>query len=537
MGCSPSKSNETEQKRIPSDTSDKSVVDGKTLSSFDTRSRYSHRPLEDDFILETENILGEGFNGPVLKAHSRVCGKESAVKVLPKKGLLKHQLFNLHEEVNNYLKLDHPHIARLLHVYEDADRVCLVMELCSGRELFDKLMEKQQFSESEAKRAGYQMLLAVAYLHKHNVVHCDLKLENFLYESTSVNANLKLIDFGFSKTWVKKHQSAMSMGQGTLCYTAPEVLAGCFTEKCDIWSLGVVLFLMLGGHAPFPMDNEKEAHDKIALGEYDFKPEKWQLVSEVAKAFIGQCFCVNPDERMSADECLGHTWMKDRSQSDHSIMSVTPLLHSLRLYSESTEMKRAALTMVAHHLNSPELAGMKSMFLNFDTDHTGTITRDNFRRALTKDSTLALSEQELWKIFDSLDVAHDGEIHYSEFIAAMLHSRLKISDEVARETFELFDVSRTGLITCKDLERVFGADGFEEVDFATLISQCNGGDIERGITFEQFDELLRGSDASRPNLQSVPKELAGIFARTSVRQATKTSEKTSDTKEPIISVV
>merc|ERR1719281_1477356 len=110
------------------------------------------------------------------------------------------------------------------------------MELCAGRELFDRLSCKKQFSEEEARRAAYQMLLAVAYLHKHNIVHCDLKLENFLYESTDPDANLKLIDFGFSKKW-GQHEAAMTVSQGTLCYTAPEVLAGCYTEKCDIWSL------------------------------------------------------------------------------------------------------------------------------------------------------------------------------------------------------------------------------------------------------------------------------------------------------------
>merc|ERR1712130_350933 len=116
--------------------------------------------------------------------------------------------------------------------------------------------------------------------------------------------------------------------------------------------------------------------------------------------------------------------------------------------------------MVAHHFNSPALTRIKKLFLTIDTDKTGTITRENFRNALSKDSKTTLDENELWEIFDRIDVANDGEIRYTEFIAAMLCSTCEISKESVEESFKLFDVSRTGRITCSDMERVLGADGF-----------------------------------------------------------------------------
>jgi calcium-dependent protein kinase len=434
----------------------------------------------------------------VVKTKSLSSEQEGALKVLWKKGLSRDQQSTLREEVNNYLKIDHPHIARLLHVYEDDSRVCLVMELCRGRELYDRLKENKQFSELQTKRTVYQMLLAVAYLHNHNVVHCDLKLDNFLFETEAVNANLKLIDFGFSKNW-QKHDPAMTISQGTVCYAAPEVLAGSYTAKCDIWSLGVVSFMLLGGYPPFPMHDDRGARLRIAKGIFEFKQDKFTHVSEIAKQFIRECLVVNPDERMSADECLDHNWLCriERGHSDSccsglTSLSPTTLLTNCRQYNESSSMKRAALTMVAHHLNSPALARIKKLFLTMDTDKTGTITRDNFRNALSRGATATLCEDELHEIFDRIDVAHDGEITYTEFVAAMLCSKCDISGEVVLECFKLFDVSRTGRITCSDLERVLGADGYEEMDFKTLISQCTGGDVESGISLEQFDELLRG---------------------------------------------
>jgi len=476
----------------------KSIVEENSLCNFDIRSRYSHRPVEQDFIVENTQILGQGLSGVVTKARNRITNQECAVKVLSKKGLPKHRLDNLRDEVNNYLKIDHPHIARLLHVYEDDDRVCLVMELCSGKELFDRLIAKKQFSEREAQQAVYQMLLAITYLHKHNVVHCDLKLENFLYENDKSGANLKLIDFGFSKTW--GHTGQMTHRQGTPSYTAPEVFAGNYTSMCDLWSLGVVVFLLLSGQPPFPMGDDYEAQKKIMKGEFKFNQERWKHISEQGMDFVKSLLVVDPDERMSADQCLDHPWLahmdlERRSESSvpGSVTSGADLLGYLRTYSASCQMKRAAFTMMAHHLSSPALEDLKGMFLYLDTDRSGTITRENFRDALNDRNDSNLSEEEMWSLFDCVDVAGDGEIHYSEFIAAMLQSRVEIiSDDLVRETFDLFDVSRTGYITCGDLAHVLGSNGFDQVDFNTLIAQCNGCNAKKGISYEQFEELLRG---------------------------------------------
>jgi calcium-dependent protein kinase len=388
------------------------------------------------------------------------------------------------------------------------------MELCSGRELYDRLLEKKRFCEQEAKQAVYQMLLAIAYLHKHHMVHCDLKLENFMYESCDENANLKLIDFGYCKASLENVN--LTEQQGTVFYTAPEVFVGRYNEKCDIWSLGVVLFMMLSGYPPFPMKDEYEATRRISIGDYKFHEVIWSDISEQAKEFVKCLLTVDVDERLSADQCLKHSWLDDcetprRSSlsstlsdtercSEHSSLgschSRTELLQDLKRYTESPEMKRAAFTMIAHHLNSGVLGEIKDLFLAIDSDHTGTISRQNFRDAFRRQTSDHgdQKDQELAQIFDCIDVAHDGELHYSELIAAMLESKIGISSESVRECFDLFDVSRSGTITYQDLQSVLGAKGFNEAPIKTLVSQGKQGDdaYKRGITFVEFDELLRG---------------------------------------------
>merc|ERR550514_222916 len=150
------------------------------------------------------------------------------------------------------------------------------MEAMAGGELFDRITKLKKFKESEAADAMWQMLLAVNYLHRHGIVHRDIKLENFLYdgaEGSSESMHLKLIDFGFSKMCHLAEN--MSAKCGTLAYVSPEVLRGCYTNQCDMWSLGVISFITLSGYMPFSGAEEKMSRT-IAHGEYIWKPDCWK---------------------------------------------------------------------------------------------------------------------------------------------------------------------------------------------------------------------------------------------------------------------
>jgi calcium-dependent protein kinase len=229
-------------------------------------NRVHYQYIEAEYDIDSDKILGSGYSGPVRIGKNRRNGKLYAIKSFNKNSLQGKRVEFLKNEIEIYLMLDHPNIARLRDVYEDSSFVYIVMELCSGKELYYRLVQRKVFTERDAADTTYQMLLAVQYLHANKVVHRDLKLENFLYENESAEAKLKLIDFGFSKIWVDP-TSRMHQMCGSVAYVAPEVLNGSYTDKCDLWSLGVIVFMLLSGQPPF-FGNEDRMLAKIEKGQY-----------------------------------------------------------------------------------------------------------------------------------------------------------------------------------------------------------------------------------------------------------------------------
>lgn len=284
------------------------MVTRSTLRSGDNRNRYIRGIVNQDFDVDSDRVLGKGCSGAVVAARCRRTGREVAVKTYAKNEISKNRLDSLRSEVNIYLTMEHPHIATLLAVYESTDSLSLVMELCSGGELHDRLSKKSRFTEEEARRAAHQMCTAIAYLHQLGVVHRDLKLENWLYSNESEDAPLKLIDFGFSLKWDQK--KLMSKCLGSTHYMAPEVFMECYSEKCDLWSFGVIVYTLLVGTQPFRAGNETELIAKIQEGQWSFPEDCGNGISGQARDFVQKLLTVDAQKRMSVEECLQHPWLQ-----------------------------------------------------------------------------------------------------------------------------------------------------------------------------------------------------------------------------------
>lgn len=284
------------------------LVSSATLRDTDAQRRYKRGSVRQDFEVDDDRVLGSGFSGEVVAARCRCTGTQVAVKSYAKNGMSRSCEDYLRAEVNIYLTAHHPHIATLLAVYESSDDLTFVMDLCTGGELFNRLTEKHHFTEADAKQTARQMCSSIEYLHQHGVVHRDLKLENWLYESESANAPLKLIDFGFALQWNRKKPMTAVVGSDS--YLAPEVFLQSYSEKCDMWSLGVLVYSLLVGKQPFKAATQEELIEQIKLAQWSFPKEGESAISKDAQDFVQRLLTPDVNERMSAKQCLGHPWLQ-----------------------------------------------------------------------------------------------------------------------------------------------------------------------------------------------------------------------------------
>merc|ERR1711892_512247 len=269
--------------------------------------------VEDKYDLK--DVLGTGAFSQVRLAESKDDGQMYAVKIIDKKAL-KGKEDSLENEIRVLKRLKHPNIVALLEVFEDKTKVFLVMELVTGGELFDRIVEKGSYSEKDAADLIKQVLSAVAYMHEEGVVHRDLKPENLLYYSPDEDSKIMISDFGLSKM---EESGVMATACGTPGYVAPEVLAQKpYGKAVDVWSIGVISCILLCGYPPFYDENDANLFAQILKGEFEFDSPYWDDISEEAKDFIRSLMCVNVEHRLTCHTALGHCWITGK-QSERNI--------------------------------------------------------------------------------------------------------------------------------------------------------------------------------------------------------------------------
>lgn len=444
------------------------------------------KKLEHDYKL-SKKVLGSGYNGQVLMGRSIGSNQDVAIKAFKLHGVSKEKKLELQSECEIFLAMDHPHVARLVDVYEDEDCLQLVMECMSGGELFKRVVAQKRFTEKDAADAAWQMLLAINYIHSHGIVHRDLKLENFLYDTPN-STHLKLIDFGFSKIWQPNTKMAASCG--TLAYVAPEVLRQSYTSKCDMWSFGVTIFIVLFGYMPFSGAEDVQVR-AIKDGQYKVKRDVWSKVSENAQDFVKKLLVVNVDKRMSAEEALKHTWIQERERLEDTHLD-QGVIEAFQKFGQESAFRRACMSMMAWSLTNEERAKVRKAFIEMDVERTGAIKLAEFKQVLEK--KFNMTDEETAETFRALDINNTDEIHYSEFLAAMVSSRIQLHDDLLMGTFKRFDTDNSGYITTENLKEVLG-ETFDGEQVAELVKEADfSGDNK--ISYQEFIEYLRGGEAA-----------------------------------------
>lgn len=318
MGCGASTPDAAAApKAVPA--SSKPVADHKLGSAPTTTASFRGKPQQGKVkdIYKIGRTLGTGGFAVVKLGTHRESKEEYAIKImgLPPGGKSDDPDANTREdifkEINILANLDHPNVIFLKEFYEEGNKIYLITELLTGGELLDAVLEKGTYSEADARKCFRQLADGLKYLHSKHVVHRDLKLENLLLSKKGDIHSIKVADFGLAK---KAAEAQLDTVCGTPQYVAPEVIAGipglAYTRGVDMWSAGVVLYVLLSGYPPFYDDSEPALFDKIRRGDYNFDDPCWDTVSEDAKDMIRHLLVVDPEKRLSAAGCLEHKWMK-----------------------------------------------------------------------------------------------------------------------------------------------------------------------------------------------------------------------------------
>jgi len=258
---------------------------------------------------ELKEQLGSGNYGTVHACLHLDSDDIRAVKILRKE---KIQDDSFRNEIDTLKELDHPNILRIYESFEDDKNYYVVTEFCDGGELFEEIIEWGKFTEEDAAVLMKQILTCVNYCHKRNFVHRDLKPENILLEKDKGFDHLKICDFGTAKLFDEEAGGAKARlkdSVGSPYYIAPEVLAGSYGTKCDVWSCGVIAYIVLSGVPPFNGFSDEEIYDRIMEGRYNFDGDEWSDISDEAVDFISSLLTYEEKDRPTAHEALTHKWL------------------------------------------------------------------------------------------------------------------------------------------------------------------------------------------------------------------------------------
>ncbi|OQR93750.1 calcium/calmodulin-dependent protein kinase [Thraustotheca clavata] len=300
--------------------------------------------------------LGEGTFSVVKEGTHKETGKKYAIKCIKKQGLTQEDLDALHEEISILKKMDHPNIMTLYDVFSEQSDYYLVTEIMEGGELFDRIVEKTYYTEKEARDLVLILLNAIKYCHDRGVVHRDLKPENLLLTSKSDDAFIKIADFGFAK---QDFSASLTTACGTPGYVAPEILKGeSYGKTVDIWSIGVITFILLCGYPPFHDENQKRLFNAIKIGAFKFESPYWDSVSAEAKDFISKMLVVNPAERFTADQLLEHVWL---TGTEVSTVPLTQAMEQLKKYNARRKFKAAVRTVQVTSALKKAMGGSSSV--------------------------------------------------------------------------------------------------------------------------------------------------------------------------------
>eukprot|EP00922_Rhytidocystis_sp_ex-Travisia-forbesii_P019595 GHVS01028975.1.p1 GENE.GHVS01028975.1~~GHVS01028975.1.p1 ORF type:complete len:342 (-),score=37.58 GHVS01028975.1:3-1028(-) len=337
-----------------------------------------------------------------------------------------------------------------------------------------------------------QIMNALAYFHDKNVVHKDLKPENILFQDTTADSPIKVIDFGLAELFEKSEQHSRNAA-GTALYMAPEVFRRDFTLKCDVWSAGVILYLLLTGQLPFYGKTIEEVQYKVCYHQPNFQRD-CQHLSESAINLLSQMLDKDPSQRPSACQVLKHSWFSQSTKTDCQPQLMSPVIRdNMKKYMKQSHLKNALVNMMAHQLNvsGSQIRQINEIFHSLDKDGNGTLSHAEITEGLSR---VGMPQWDINRIVQSIDVDDSGNVSYTEFLAACYTWR-ESELNVVWTAFNKMDKDGDGKISTDEFCRVIsGGDGklIPRKDFKDMVSQIDTNK-DGQIDWDEFLEYMRHS--------------------------------------------
>ncbi|KAJ4974260.1 hypothetical protein NE237_007434 [Protea cynaroides] len=455
--------------------------------------------ITDKYILGRE--LGRGEFGVTYLCTDRETKEALACKSISKRKLRTAiDIEDVRREVAIMSSLpDHPNIVRFRATYEDNEAVHLIMELCEGGELFDRIVARGHYSERAAANVARTVAEVVRMCHENGVMHRDLKPENFLYSNKRENASLKAIDFGLSVFF--RPGQRFSEIVGSPYYMAPEVLKRNYGPEVDIWSAGVILYILLCGVPPFWAETEQGVALAILRGVIDFQRDPWPKVSESAKSLVRHMLEPDPRKRLTAQQVLDHTWIQNAKKAPNAPLGDI-VRTRLKQFSVMNRFKKKAIRVIAEHLSVEEVEVLRDMFKLMDTDNNGKITYEELKAGLQNVGS-QLAEPEMKLLMEVADVDGNGTLEYGEFVTVTIHLQKLENDEHIRRAFMFFDRDGSGYIEMDELRETL-TDDSGEPDNEVLNDIIREVDTDKDgrISYEEFVAMMKtGTDWRKASRQ------------------------------------
>ena len=445
-------------------------------------------------IYKFKDLLGGGHFGTVRSAFRRfekAPHKLFAIKSISKKNLSEINLNDLIKEVDIISSLDHPNIIKFYETYNDQFYFHIVMELCRGKDLLSRI-SKNKMDENIICFIIMKILHAISYCHSKGISHRDLKPENIIFETPEIDSDIKLIDFGLSKKF--KSNEKLHTLLGTPYYVAPEVLTKEYNEKCDLWSVGIITYLLIVGDVPFRGKNNNDIFNKIIKENINFNSIKWKNFSNEAKNFVKLLLQKDYNKRPSAQEALNHNWFISIFTKIHKSILIEPnIFIALKNYKPCNILKKLVYKYIINSMGHSELKKYKTALFAFDIRHNGYVDLSELNKVFEL-LKIDISEEQIKKLMN----AAEGKkyLNYTEFIMCCLNLKEVLKIDKLESAFRYFDINNDGFIDANDIKKDmlrFGKKILNDNDVKKIIKEVEKNEnycISKKDFFNCFNNVL-----------------------------------------------